>query len=763
MSNGSGALGVLEGFLSTWTQARTAFGEGVPQTGERFDQSGRLRRLQTTVESAAPGSRWTGDAASSYDTANAKHGRVFGELAVLDRQLSSCVTEAAQIVTNGRRNLDAVRQWVLDAAATVPEGRKRDQQLMTIVNSGLGRLREIVNGANSESNRVGSEIRSVGAGYQTLKDRIQFGVPEGPELGGIPDDGTGENRPEDMEVLVRNALEGDRLAAADVNDLLNGISDDQLGSNSAGRPLDPVQAELVGQLQAQMKPMSLNDLNAARERLGDDKSMVSNALQVMSNPNVTYPRHDGETGVDLIPPAPGVPLPNRAVLAGNRGALPDSVQRTLDLGGNFDGPPAPQTGYPGSAPVDYDGGSRREATDGLTTLANIVGDGDTRFQQGTDLDRGMMNSAKEFLDAQDGLNGQQHWGDEVVQRVFDTAGRDTVVSHDMFTVDTDFTRDVLTHEWSDDGRSASTLTNWIGDAANSPDPAVNVRAGETASALAGYIGDPANKDALMNIGGASQQNASMGQLNPELAQSLAHAMVPYVDEMAGRDLTGTSGWNPIDGESDLSYPHATNVFAVLGTDDGAAAILDSRSAAVQTALLNEYTNSVINHDGPVDTSAMEAAGRLKGITDQGGFLAMSDTHADAAEARRLAYERFSANYDMAKDMAGFLPIAGPALTLQADLFKDAIVGQAPGPFEAGHTPIGSSNAMQAALASTFMAEGLGDPGVLTAYLNSETQPVEEQQGKPSHRYDNVLRQYLKDLGATDALFSYDQAYRDVLR
>jgi hypothetical protein len=756
-------LGVLEGFLSTWTQARTTFGEGEPATGERFDQSGPLRQLQTTVESAAPGSRWTGDAASGYDAANAKHGRVFGELAVLDRQLSSRVTEASQIVAKGRQNLDAARQWVLDAAATVPDGKNRDQQLMKIVNSGLGQVREIVSGANSELNRVGGEIRTVGAGYQTLKDGIQFGVPEGPELGDMPDDETGEHRPEDMEVLVRNALEGDRLAAADVNDLLNGISDEQLGSNSATHPLNPVQAELVGQLQAQMKPMSLDDLNAARERLGDDKSMVGNALQVMSNPNVSYPRHDGDRGIDLIPTIPGEPPSNGVVLPGDRGALPDSVQHTLNLGGNFDGPPGPQAGYPGSAPVDYDGSRRQEATEGLTTLSNIVGDGDARLQQGSELDRGMMNSAREFLNAQAGPDGQQHWGDDIVQRVFETAGRDTIVSHDMFTADRDFTHDVLTHEWSDDGRSASTLTDWIGDAANSPDPAVNARAGETASALASYMGDPANKSVLMDINTGTQQNVSMGQLNPELTQSLAHAMVPYVDEMAGRDLTGTSGWNPIDGESDLSYPHATNVFAVLGTDDSAAAILDSRSAAVQTALLNEYTNSVINHDGPVDTSAMEAAGRLKGITDQGGFLAMSDTHADDAEARRRAYERFSANYDMAKDMAGFLPIAGPALTLQADLFKDAIVGQAPGPFEPGHTPVGSSTAMESAIASTYMAHGLGDPGVLAEYLNPETQRVEEQQGEPSDRYKNALREYLTNLGATDALFSYDLAYRDVLR
>jgi hypothetical protein len=760
-------LGVLDGFLSTWTRARTTFGEGVPQTGERFDQGGPLRQLQTAVASAAPGSRWTGDAASSYETANAKHGKVFGDLAVLDRQLSSRVTEASQIVAKGRRSLDAVRRWVLDAAATVPEGKNRDQQLMKIVNSGLGQLREIVNGANAELNRVGGEIRAVGSGYQTLKDGMQFGVPEGPELDGAAGEETGERKPEDMEELVRKALAGDQQAAAEVDGLLNNVSDEQLGPNAVAHPLNPLHAELVGQLQAQMKPMSLDDVNAARERLGDNKSVLSNALQVMSNPNITYPRHDGE-GLEVVPSNPQAGLPSRSVEPGNSGALPDSVQRTLNLGGDFDGPPGPQAGYPGSAPVDHDGGPRREATDGLATLATIVGDGDTRFQQGTELDRGMMNSAKEFLNAQASPDGQQHWGDDVVQRVFETAGRDTVVSHDMFTADRDFTHNVLTHEWSDDGRSASTLTNWIGDAANSPDPAVSARAGETASALAEYMGDPGNKDALMNIGGASQQNVSMGQLNPHLAQSLAHAMVPYVDDMAGRDLDGTTGWQPIDGQSDMSYPHAANVFATLGTDDGAAQILDGRSTLVQAGFINEYAQSVIDHTGPVDNSAMEAAGRLRGITEQGAFLSELDQHSDIEQARKAAYERLSSNYDTVKDMAGVVPFVGPGLTLQADLMKDAIVGPAPGDGSTGHTAIASSEAMKSALASTFIAHGVGNSDTLAPFLDENGDqllvPRDDVTSRQYFDFQNALNHFLDNVdGGAGPLASYDQAYRDVLR
>lgn len=757
--------------MSTWSKARETFGQGTPQTGESFDQSGSLRQMQTTVESAAPGSRWSGTAASAYDTANTNHGKVFGELASLDQRLSAKVTESAQVVSTGRQNLDTVRQWVLDAAASVPAGKTREQMLMPIVKSGLGQVTEIITTSNAELNRIGGAIKGIGGEYQALNDQ-RFGPKEGEgDLQKIKGDEE-DLKPEDMEELARKTLAGDQEAAAKVDEILNGIDNDQLGPNSTARPLDPVQAELVGQMQAQMSDMSMNDVNAARERLGENKDVLTNAMQVMSNPNVEYPRHDGD-GPQVVPSTPGGPLPNDGVLPGDTGALPRGVQDTLNMRSDFDGPPDPRPGYPGSGPVDWEGAERTRAADGMKNLADIVGDGDPRFQQGTALDREMMSNAKDWLASQASPDGksQEHWGDEVVERVFDTAGRDTVVNHDMLTSDKDFMQDALTHEWQDNGQSASTLTDWISRDAYSLDPAVNERAGQTASAIADYLGDPANKDILMNNSTGSQPNMSLGQMNPDLTQSLAQSMSPYVDEMAGRNIDGTSGWNPIDSTlQDRSFPNATNVFGVLGKDDAAASTLEQKSVIVQQAYINQFADSVISSNGQFsDAPAMEAAGRLKGITDMGGFLSVSDVESDAAEARKSAQERLGRNFDLVKDIVAATPVAGDALNIHANLLREAIVGQPPPDYKPGDTPVGSALAMQSALASTFMQAGVGDPAdiaKLQTFLGGDAAldiPEEDPYSKPWRDYNSWLTNYFDRMGGVigNPLNDYDIAYRDV--
>ena len=181
-------MGVLEAFMTTWSRTRDTFGQGVPQTGAEFDKSAALQRLQSTVQSAAPGTVWRGSAASAYDTANTEHAMVFGRLADLDARLADQVGQSARIVDSGRRNLDAVRQWVSDAAASVPPGRNREQLLLPIVRSGLDTVTNIVTMSNTSLNSVGETIQGIRSEYAALGNQRFGGIEEAPTTSGVVGD-----------------------------------------------------------------------------------------------------------------------------------------------------------------------------------------------------------------------------------------------------------------------------------------------------------------------------------------------------------------------------------------------------------------------------------------------------------------------------------------------------------------------------------------------------------------------------------------------
>lgn len=164
-------MGVLDAFTSTWSNARTTFGQGTPQTGEPFDASSQLGQLESNLSAAAPGSRWTGSASAAYDAVNTEHRRVIGELGGLDQRLRTQIDRSAQVVTAGRADLDAVRKWVLDAANAVPRNAAGERMLLPIVQKGLGEVAQIVSRSNGELNAIGAGIRGLDMEYRALGDQ----------------------------------------------------------------------------------------------------------------------------------------------------------------------------------------------------------------------------------------------------------------------------------------------------------------------------------------------------------------------------------------------------------------------------------------------------------------------------------------------------------------------------------------------------------------------------------------------------------------
>jgi uncharacterized protein YukE len=161
-------VGPLEGFLTTWSQARQTFGHGVPAGGSQFDGSAALRLLKEDVESADPGNHWQGGAATSYAAANAGHAQAIGKLADLDARLAAEVDHSARVVASGRAELDNVREWVVSAASWAPSSPAGHAILMQIVSKGLSQLSAVLSKSNGELNVIGARIERIGTEYAGL-------------------------------------------------------------------------------------------------------------------------------------------------------------------------------------------------------------------------------------------------------------------------------------------------------------------------------------------------------------------------------------------------------------------------------------------------------------------------------------------------------------------------------------------------------------------------------------------------------------------
>ncbi|MCF6387847.1 ESX-1 secretion-associated protein [Mycobacterium sp. MBM] len=161
-------MGVLDAFMSTWSNARATFGAGSLQDGAAFDGGTTLDRLAEQVGTAAPAGRWTGTSADAYATVNAEHARVLAALGELDRRLREQVDESARLVSSGRASLEATRRWVADAAASVPPGAAADRLLIPIVARGVAEVIDTVRRSNSDLNAVGARVAALGEQYRAL-------------------------------------------------------------------------------------------------------------------------------------------------------------------------------------------------------------------------------------------------------------------------------------------------------------------------------------------------------------------------------------------------------------------------------------------------------------------------------------------------------------------------------------------------------------------------------------------------------------------
>ncbi|GFM16338.1 MULTISPECIES: EspA/EspE family type VII secretion system effector [Mycobacteriaceae] len=766
-------MSVLDAFLSTWSNARATFGEGVPQPGTGYDQSAPLTTLKSDLDQAAPGTHWSGGAATVYGNANTEHQRVIGELGGLDRRLAAKVDQSAQIVAAGRQDLDAVRKWVLDAAASVPKNRAGEQMLVPIVSRGLGRLSDIVTRRNGELSTVGGDIRTIGSEYQALGTDQKFAADG--DHGDNDGEDDGEDAPEESSAAEQGRQDSEALQDGTLTDEQRQrlaesttlTAQQQSALDEGNLTMPPEQMSYLQGFSQAFGDKTPSEIKADMQAAGPDGARVADAFQLASNPTIT-------TGLPGAEP-PSVERP----AAGGEHALPDGVRQVLD---------GPALTQPFSDTIRDDNGNvivhgeptgPLQPTKGLDDLADIVQSGNRDLQVGTDLDRGLMAKGQEMLEQSNRLPIEQAPGpgfgplddgprwyhehvDPTLQNMFNAVNADDVVVHDVVTGPGggEFLDDLTKHQWQDDGLAAGGLFDWVAETAQD-DP--TGRAASTAHALAEYTSG--HQPQLLNLAGTDGQ--SLGQVNPELTRDLSRVFAPYLDDMVGNNIDGTNDrfFPPLDGAEE--QPLKTRaLMSVMYSDDQAAEHLYRNAGSTVEHYLERAATSITDQDPTSDNMAMKAAGRLQSALDLGSFDESYDRLQDGQQALQDSYQRRSALFAGAAGLVSTAPVVGSGSAFLSPYLQDLFVGAAPAvDATVPTTPPRDAFPMQVRMAEVLIHHELGD-----AQLREWVQGQVGSDGKilvPSHQHQpndynilaNKISSFFEDIrGANTLMENYWESY-----
>lgn len=455
--------------------------------------------------------------------------------------------------------------------------------------------------------------------------------------------------------------------------------------NALSRSLDGKSPQEIRDLMNQMPP--------------EARTALANTLQIGSNSNVTA----SVSGDKDVPTNGGVAvLPKQIATSLTRD---DLVVKGTKTG----------TGYPGSNPS-----GARLTLNGVAdnqAIAEIAGAADDQYQAGSDLDSRLMDVGAQYLHAQvqaeqsgntafivDGKGANP--SDAVTESIFSAIAADKIAVTDAVTHSEhgmQFITDLQTHEWSDNGKAVAGLFEF----GSEPTP----YSIETMEAVARASSTNESWALLSAIPGTD--GMSVGELNPDLLQTLSKNMTPYITDMAG---AGTHPGFDIDwaDDGDGKFVGAANVFALMNTDESAGELFNAAALNQQVGLEQEYGR---NHDEPGIGSDLGAAGRIAGLIDQGTYQAAKDEYGGAAEEE--AYERKAASYDIAMNLVdyglGHVPVGGAeastALSLGGDTLKNAMLGPAPEHAPTTESPEPAGPRLNANYWNVLNAAGPLDPSV----------------------------------------------------
>ena len=534
------------------------------------------------------------------------------------------------------------------------------------------RQRELTDAANATENADDTVRSSLAGARDGLRVTFVSAVTSGGEQGKSDSDALATDPTSLTLEQLQRITETGHLTSEQATALERGetatISASQMEYlNQLGRSLDGKSPQEIEDLLSKLPP--------------DAQAAVANSLQILSNENVSA----------TVEGDPDVPT------KGGLNLLPDMMRESLtrdDLVVNsFE-----VAGGSGLPSIALNGVADNQA------IADIVSMGDNQYKSGSALDSALLDVGQKYLDAQVAheqnpenkfeyfmVDGRGTQDMAITEQIFAAVGDDKIAVDAAVNnpeSGSGFVQDVLSHNWTDDGKAASTLFDFSdGDArAENPNDPTDVATATRAGSIMSAVGEAVSTDEawklLSNIPEAGSQSA--GQLNPDLLQTVSRSMSPYILDLAGANpeyLPGfdTAGW--IDPDGMRHFQGSANVFALMNTDETAGT--DFTQAAYQEMLAKQGAYA-LDPMHPSSTNNLDTAGRVAALTDRGLQLGIQDGYDDQARQAAEIYARKNNAYGAMMSLGTFgignLPggdLMSAMIGAGGDPFKESIIGAQP--------------------------------------------------------------------------------------
>lgn len=610
-------MSALDGFYSTWNKAKDTFGVGTPTDGSQHDGSSQLLKMKGMVESAAQHDGWQGKGAEAYAAANKQHAGVYGKLAELDKQMAAEVTNAANIVTNGRNQLDTTKSWVDSAVNSLPSSlsaQARENSLIPIAKEGITQVNNTVRTANGDMLKIGFRLTGLKNAFDELQHQklgptdILKAAGERPADNKKDPELNSENGRADGDALQNGA---GRLMTPEYRDRLlqaGTLSEQQLADLATGKDIVIGEDRMayLYQLSQSLNGKSPDEIKAIESSLPDDEGRaLAQSLLIVSNANV----HSGVPNTEGVTDAT---RDNFVPAAGSIANLPDGVFNELTRNDRTTTPTyaTPSVGQKifdstvgavlGGDPNAHDVQTiHMKGVAGLQDVKDILLPAGTGYANGSEATKALLETASQYSnadidhpyatsDAHGSLKGALA---DVVQYA---GSNDRVSMTDLATGGNGdkFLRGLFQEHWGDESNKVGNAFRWIND-----DPSNSIN-GTMANEVAHYLAE--NKTPLQNLPGGG---GTFGDVNSGLAAGVAQGLSPYVGQLAG--LSGPhNGIEQFHHSGEAGSVGMSDMYSVLDQSHESAGIINAATSnAYEKILVDTAKNGYESYN-------LEIGGRL---------------------------------------------------------------------------------------------------------------------------------------------------------